>query len=249
RCVRLRAGRDTRGRWRACCQGWLRPRRDRAVHHRWRGRAKHRYPRGDRARSSGGCATASGPSRRASRRTAWRLRDVRVAHGDATRRRLPGADRRPADDRHGGGCHGPRARGDVRGDGTSGVHGMSDPRWHLAQLNVGRLLAPVESPVIEGFRAQLEPVNALADAHPGFVWRLQTEAGNATDIRPTEDDLFLINMSVWESIEALRGFTYTTAHVQVLRHRRSWFEQLTFAHLVLWWVSAGTIPTVDEAMD
>jgi len=126
---------------------------------------------------------------------------------------------------------------------------MSDPRWHLAQLNVGRLLAPVESPVIEGFRAQLEPVNALADAHPGFVWRLQTEAGNATDIRPTDDDLFLINMSVWESIEALRGFTYTTAHVQVLRHRRSWFEQLAFAHLVLWWVPAGHIPTVDEAMD
>jgi Domain of unknown function (DUF3291) len=103
---------------------------------------------------------------------------------------------------------------------------VNDPRWHVAQLNVGRLLAPVESPAIEGFRARLEPINALADTHPGFVWRLQTEAGNATDIRPTEDELFLINMSVWESIEALRAFTYTTAHVQVLRDRRSWFEQL-----------------------
>jgi heme-degrading monooxygenase HmoA len=126
---------------------------------------------------------------------------------------------------------------------------VSDTRWHLAQLNVGRLLAPVESPAGEGFRAQLEPVNALADTHPGFVWRLQTETGNATDIRPTDDDLFLINMSVWESIEALRAFTYTTAHVHVLKERRSWFEQHASAHLVLWWVPAGHIPTIEEAMD
>ena len=126
---------------------------------------------------------------------------------------------------------------------------MNGSPWHLAQLNVGRLLAPVESPTIEGFRAQLEPINALADTYPGFVWRLQTEAGNATDIRPTEDDLFLINMSVWESIEALRAFTYTSGHVQVLRGRRSWFEQLAAAHLVLWWVPAGHIPTIEEALD
>ena len=126
---------------------------------------------------------------------------------------------------------------------------MSDQRWQLAQLNVGRLLAPVESDVIEGFREQLDPINALADADPGLVWRLQTEDGNATSIRPTEDDLFLINMSVWRSIEALRAFTYTTAHTAVLRQRRSWFEQLAEAHLVLWWVPAGHVPTVDEAME
>ncbi len=126
---------------------------------------------------------------------------------------------------------------------------MTDTRWHLAQLNVGRLVAPVGSAVIEGFRVQLEPINALADTHPGFVWRLQTDAGDATSIRPTEDDLFLINMSVWTSLEALRAFTYTTDHVQVLRQRRSWFEQLASAHLVLWWVPAGHIPTVDEAME
>ena len=125
---------------------------------------------------------------------------------------------------------------------------MSDPRWHLAQLNVGRLLAPVDTPAIAGFVAELDPINALADADPGLVWRLQTEAGNATSIRPTDDDLFLINMSVWRSLEALRGFTYASAHVQVLRQRRSWFEQLAEAHLVLWWVPAGHIPTIDEAM-
>ena len=74
---------------------------------------------------------------------------------------------------------------------------MTGPRWHLAQLNVGRLLAPVESEALAGFVAQLASINALADGSPGFVWRLQTEAGDATSIRPTEDDLFLINLSVW----------------------------------------------------
>ena len=126
---------------------------------------------------------------------------------------------------------------------------MTEDRWHLAQLNVGRMVAPLEAPQIEGFRTQLDPINALADADPGLVWRLQTAAGNATDIRPTEDDLFLINLSVWRSIEALRAFTYTSGHVQVLRQRRSWFEQLASAHLVLWWVPAGHIPTIDEALD
>ena len=121
--------------------------------------------------------------------------------------------------------------------------------FQLAQLNVGRMLAPVDAPEIAGFVAELEPVNRLADASPGFIWRLQTEAGDATSIRPTEDDLFLINMSVWSSIEALRAFTYSTAHVEVLRRRREWFERLATAHLVLWWVPAGHIPTVDEALD
>jgi hypothetical protein len=121
--------------------------------------------------------------------------------------------------------------------------------FELAQLNVGRLLAPVESPAIAGFVEQLDPINRLADASPGFVWRLQTDAGNATDIRPTQDDLFLINMSVWESIEALRAFTYSTAHVQVLRQRREWFEQLASAHLVLWWVETGHRPTIEEALE
>ena len=85
---------------------------------------------------------------------------------------------------------------------------MTYARWHLAQLNVGRLVAPLAASAIDGFRAQLDPINALADAHPGLVWRLQTEAGNATDIRPTEDDLFLINMSVWRSIDALRLYLH-----------------------------------------
>jgi hypothetical protein len=126
---------------------------------------------------------------------------------------------------------------------------MTEPGWHLAQLNVGRLLAPLESEALSGFVAQLAPINALADGNPGFVWRLQTEAGDATSIRPTEDDMFLVNLSVWSSIEALRAFVYTSAHVQVLRQRRRWFEQLATSHMVLWWVPAGHIPTTDEALD
>ncbi len=122
-------------------------------------------------------------------------------------------------------------------------------RWHLAQLNVGRMVAPTTAPEIAEFMAALDPVNALADAAPGFVWRLQTEEGNATDIHAFDDELMLLNMSVWESIETLRAFTYTTAHTDVLRRRREWFERLEVAHLVLWWVPAGQVSTAAEAID
>jgi len=124
----------------------------------------------------------------------------------------------------------------------------ADPaQFHLAQVNVGRLLAPVDSPEIAEFVALLDPVNALADASPGFVWRLQSESGNATDIRPFEDGGLLINMSVWQSLDELRDFVYRTRHVDVLRRRREWFEKLVEAHLALWWIPAGTLPTPSDA--
>jgi Domain of unknown function (DUF3291) len=119
----------------------------------------------------------------------------------------------------------------------------------LASLNIGRLLAPLDSPQIAGFVAALEPLNRLADASPGFVWRLQTDAGDATSIRPFDDDLILVNLAVWESLESLRAFVYSSAHVQVLRQRMAWFERLAAAHMVLWWVEPGHIPTVAEAVD
>ena len=122
------------------------------------------------------------------------------------------------------------------------------PEWHIAQLNVGRMVAPVTAPEVADFMANLEPINALADASAGFVWRLQTDEGNATSIHAFSDPLLLLNMSVWESIEALRAFTYTTAHTAVLRRRAEWFEKLAEAHLVLWWVPAGHIPTAEEAI-
>jgi hypothetical protein len=94
--------------------------------------------------------------------------------------------------------------------------------------------------------ALLEPVNALADAAPGFVWRLQDESGDATSIKAFGDDRLIVNMSVWESIEALREFVYRSGHVDVMRRRREWFTGMGL-HLALWWVPAGTLPTVEDA--
>src|SRR3954451_1084346 len=118
---------------------------------------------------------------------------------------------------------------------------------HLAQLNIARLRAPLDSPRLEAFVAALEPVNALADAAPGFVWRLQTEQGDATSIRAFDDDMLLINMSVWESVEALQEFAYrNVGHRDIFRRRNEFFAR-DEPYLVLWWVPAGSIPTVDEA--
>jgi hypothetical protein len=121
-------------------------------------------------------------------------------------------------------------------------------RFHLAQANIGRIRAPMDDPIMEGFRSQLEPINALADRSEGFVWRLQTEAGDATALRPfPDDDRMLINMSVWESFESLQQFVYRSAHIGPLRDRKEWFEPLAGPILVLWWIPAGHIPTVEEA--
>jgi hypothetical protein len=122
-------------------------------------------------------------------------------------------------------------------------------RFHLAQANIGRIRAPLEDPIMEGFRSQLDPINALADQSPGFVWRLQTEDGNAMAIRPFADDQMAINMSVWESMDALQRFVYRSAHVGPLRDRNQWFEPIEGPILVLWWVPVGHIPTVAEAQE
>lgn len=123
-------------------------------------------------------------------------------------------------------------------------------RFHLAQVNIGRFKAPIDDAIMDGFRNALDPVNALADASPGFVWRLQTEDGNATAVRPYPgDDLMAINMSVWDSLEALQQFVYKSQHVQVLRGRHDWFQPIEGPILALWWVPSGHVPTVAEATE
>jgi hypothetical protein len=122
-------------------------------------------------------------------------------------------------------------------------------RFHLAQANIGRLRAPMDDPIMDGFRTQLDPINALADCSAGFVWRLQTEDGNATAIRPFPDERMAINMSVWESLETLQQYVYQSAHVGPLRDRKQWFEPIKGPILVLWWIPAGHIPTVGEAQE
>lgn len=121
-------------------------------------------------------------------------------------------------------------------------------RHHLAQVNVGLTVAPLTSPQLADFMAALEPVNAVADDAPGFVWRLQADDGNATSVRFSSDDQVIVNMSVWESLESLQHFAYhNPAHVAVLRQRRMWFQHLADAYQCLWWVPAGHLPTVEEA--
>lgn len=119
--------------------------------------------------------------------------------------------------------------------------------WHLAQFNVGRLRAPLEHPDSAGFADNLDPVNALAEATPGYVWRLQDDSGNATGFARDGDPLRLLNLSVWESVESLRDYTYRGGHVEIMRRRLEWFEHRDGPHLVLWWVPAGHEPTIDEA--
>ena len=122
------------------------------------------------------------------------------------------------------------------------------PAQELAQLNVARLREPIDSPLLAPFVAALDAVNAVADRSPGFVWRLQDDAGNATALRPWGDDV-IVNLSVWRSVEALRAYVYSADHAAVLRRRREWFVPYDGPHLVLWWVDAGHLPTVEEAGD
>jgi Domain of unknown function (DUF3291) len=118
----------------------------------------------------------------------------------------------------------------------------------LAQLNIGVIKAPMDSPLMADFANNLERINAVADASPGFVWRLQTEAGDATAIRPFDDPNLLVNMSVWRDVESLNRYVYSSVHVEIMRRRRDFFERMDAAFLVLWWVPRGHRPTVDEAM-
>jgi hypothetical protein len=119
----------------------------------------------------------------------------------------------------------------------------------LAQLNVGRAAAPLDSEQLRDFMENLDPINDLADASPGFVWRLQTEDGNATAIKAWDDPLMILNMSVWESVESLADFVYRSAHTDFLRRRREFFEKPVEAIQVLWWVEDGHRPTVTEALE
>ena len=118
---------------------------------------------------------------------------------------------------------------------------------HLAQLNIARMVAPITDPVMADFVAQLDYINSVADRAPGFVWRLQSEGEVANGEELFGDDRLIINMSVWESIEALYEYTYRSDHLGPLRNRRSWFEKSEAPHLVMWWVPAGHLPDLVEA--
>ncbi|MEU2549062.1 DUF3291 domain-containing protein [Streptomyces roseolus] len=120
---------------------------------------------------------------------------------------------------------------------------------HLAQLNVATLLHPLDDPRMAPFVEMLEPINTAADGAPGFVWRFVEEGtDDATGARPAGEDV-IVNLTVWETREALWDFTYRSGHLEVMRQRRAWFERHVEAHLVLWWVPAGHRPTTEEAVE
>ena len=119
--------------------------------------------------------------------------------------------------------------------------------YHVAQLNIARAVAPMDDPRLAEFVARLDEINALADESPGFVWRLQSDSGNATDIQAYDDPNMLVNLSVWDSLESLFGYVYRSGHAKVMARRKEWFERMEGPYVVLWWVPAGHRPSVAEA--
>jgi Domain of unknown function (DUF3291) len=118
---------------------------------------------------------------------------------------------------------------------------QSFPGFHLAQINIAPMIAPMDSPIMAEFVAGLEPMNTLADASEGFVWRLKGDEDNATAIRVFDNDMLIINMSIWESVEDLRHFAYKTAHSDFIKNRKKWFERMATPYLAMWWIKEGEI--------
>ena len=121
--------------------------------------------------------------------------------------------------------------------------------YHIAEINIARMLAPIDDPIMADFVAQLAPVNALADQTPGFVWRLQTDSGDATNLKVYEDEMIIVNLTVWERVDALREFVYKNQHYGVLRDRKRWFEKFEGPYYALWWIPAGHLPSVEEGKE
>jgi len=122
-------------------------------------------------------------------------------------------------------------------------------QYHLAQINIAKAVADLDSPLMAGFRSRINEINGLADKAKGFIWRLQSEEGDATSIRAFEDSNTYINLSVWETPEDLKNFVYRTMHVELIRDRETWFSRLPEQHQAAWWVPAGHRPSAEEGRD
>lgn len=132
--------------------------------------------------------------------------------------------------------------------GEQGNAGQGGTGWQLAQINIGKLLAPEGDPRVQPFFDALGRVNAIADASPGFVWRLQSESGNATDIAVSPDPLLIVNMSVWQDAESLFEFVYRSGHTPEMARRREYFHRFEGAYQALWWVPEGHRPGIEEGL-
>jgi hypothetical protein len=118
---------------------------------------------------------------------------------------------------------------------------------HLAELNIARFRHPAEDPRNADFMNNLDRINGIAERSPGFVWRLKDDSGNATAVRAFDDPLVIVNLTVWETAEALERFVWQTVHKQFYGRRPEWFEPMKGPHFVMWWVPVGHRPTLDEA--
>ncbi|MEV6405212.1 DUF3291 domain-containing protein [Streptomyces bobili] len=123
----------------------------------------------------------------------------------------------------------------------------ASPAFELAQVNISRLKFPLDSPELKDFVDALDPVNADAEAADGYVWRLQSEEGNATDVPVFGDDWLIVNLTMWRDANALTAYMYQGRHREMLARRREWFDRVQEAMTALWWVPAGHRPTVAEA--
>src|SRR4051812_31703389 len=119
-------------------------------------------------------------------------------------------------------------------------------KYQLAELNIAELKAPLDSPTLKDFVDNLDRINALAEGSPGFVWRLTGDGNDATGLRPMGEKI-IVNYSIWRDVDTLKEFVYKTAHVEILKRKREWFERMKLNY-VLWWVPAGHVPTVEEAV-
>lgn len=119
----------------------------------------------------------------------------------------------------------------------------------LAQINVARAIAPLDDQKMHGFVTQLDEINRLAESAPGFIWRLQTEFGDATDIQAFDDPQMIVNMSVWDSIQSLKSYVYSGEHLDAVKRRAEWFHRISTPHLALWWISEGHVPSINEGLE
>lgn len=129
---------------------------------------------------------------------------------------------------------------------TSELSTPQNLQFHLAQINVAQMKAALSDPIMAEFADALHAVNAIADRSPGFVWRLQSASGNATDIQAYEDAKMLVNVSVWQDVESLKSYVYKSLHGEFFVRRRQWFEQYQGEHFAMWWIPGGHQPTVEE---
>ena len=126
---------------------------------------------------------------------------------------------------------------------------IQPPNMHLAEVNIGRTRGAIDDPVMAEFKARLDAVNALAERSPGFVWRLTGDGDDATDVRIADDPMMAINLSVWETPAQLADFVWKTVHAKVYARKAEWFEAMSSAHFVMWWVPVGHEPSAEEALE